>query len=425
VLERAKVDLGRFYPTVDGKPTVAYLWARTVPCKNCRLSIPLLKTRWLCKKDNKRVLLTMEPNADRTGVVFGIQLAVPVASGNPAQRREHDRRLGQGTMSRNGAWCPSCGKPGTVAMGMADIRQEGMAGRLSAVMTAVVVDGERGKEYRLPVPSEIETAANAEKEIERVFSEIPFGLPTEPLPRKEALGFRVPLYGIDQWHKLFTPRQLLALGVFAKHTRGARGALAGAGYIDEWSEAVAAYLGVMLDRLANQGSTVAHWNIGGEKIEGIFARFALPIVWDFAEVNPLGDTSGGYPSAFGWVTLVARHFTGAVGGAPAARVAKASAISLAPEKYDVIVTDPPYYDAIPYSDLMDFFYVWLRRTLGDLSIDDEAGVRGGARAEMGFRARGRRADRRREPSRWRSRQVQGRVRAGDVPGLRAVPPGAR
>src|SRR5205807_3480480 len=73
VLQQAKADLARFYPIVDSKPTVAYLWARTVTCKNCRATVPLLKTRWLCKKDNKRVVLTMQPNTDKTGVVFGIQ----------------------------------------------------------------------------------------------------------------------------------------------------------------------------------------------------------------------------------------------------------------------------------------------------------------------------------------------------------------
>ncbi len=86
VLQQARKDLERFYPTIDGKPTVAYLWARTVTCKNCRATIPLLKTRWLCKKENKRVVLTMEPNADKTGVVFGVQNDVPVVGGNAAGR---------------------------------------------------------------------------------------------------------------------------------------------------------------------------------------------------------------------------------------------------------------------------------------------------------------------------------------------------
>ena len=106
VLQQARKDLERFYPTIDGKPTVAYLWARTVTCKNCRATIPLLKTRWLCKKDNKRVVLTMEPNADKTGVVFGVQNDVPVVGGNAAQRREYDKKVGAGTMSRSGATCP-------------------------------------------------------------------------------------------------------------------------------------------------------------------------------------------------------------------------------------------------------------------------------------------------------------------------------
>src|SRR5438132_284023 len=96
VLQQAKADLERFYPIVDGKPTVAYLWARTVTCKNCRATVPLLKTRWLCKKDKKRVVLTMEPNADKTGVIFGVQEDVPVAKGNTAQRKEHDKRIGGG-----------------------------------------------------------------------------------------------------------------------------------------------------------------------------------------------------------------------------------------------------------------------------------------------------------------------------------------
>ena len=87
VLERAKKDLERFYPVVDGKPTVAYLWARTVKCKNCRAIIPLLKTKWLCKKDKKRVLLKVEPNAEKTGVVFGLLKDVPQQGGNAAQRR--------------------------------------------------------------------------------------------------------------------------------------------------------------------------------------------------------------------------------------------------------------------------------------------------------------------------------------------------
>ena len=198
-------------PRWIAKPTVAYLWARTVTCKQCRATLPLLKTRWLCKKDRKRVLLTMDPKADRTGVAFGVQSGVPQNGGNAAQRREHDRRTGVGTMSRTGATCPCCND---AIMTMQDIRLEGRAGRLAAVMTAVVVDGPKGKEYRVPMDHERAVAEVAEERLQALYADIPFGLPEEPLPSKEALGFRVPLYGFDTWRKLFTNRQLLALGEF-------------------------------------------------------------------------------------------------------------------------------------------------------------------------------------------------------------------
>ncbi len=378
VLQRAKQELGRFYPTIDEKPTVAYLWARTVTCKNCRATIPLLKTRWLCKKDKKRVLLTMKPMSDRSKVIFGVESNVPPARGNAAQKREHDKRLGQGTMSRSGAWCPCCGEPGTVAMEMEDIRQEGLAGRLGSVMTAVVVDGKKGKEYRVPTEVEVRMADEAARNLDSVFAGIPSGLPVEAAPKGgggASRAFSVDGYGLDIWSKLFTDRQLLALGTFAGLIRECRKALLDYGYPAPWQEGLQAYLAAMFDRLANQSSTVAHWNSGGENIEGTFARFALPIIWDFAEVNPLGDTSGGFASAVDWVALAVDHFTSAARGAAPPNVLVESAINLGAGEIDLILTDPPYYDAIPYSDLMDFFHVWLRRVMHGVSDEYDRAFR--------------------------------------------------
>ena len=158
----------------------------------------------------------MGPDAEGTGVVFGAQADAPRNGGNAAQRREHDKRIGAGTMSRTGAECPLC----RAIVTMEDIRYEGRAGRLGAVMTAVVVDGPKGKEYRLPTDHEREAANVTEEQLQSLYADIPFGLPEEPLPSKEALGFRVPLYGFDTWRKLFTNRQLLALGEFVLAVRG-------------------------------------------------------------------------------------------------------------------------------------------------------------------------------------------------------------
>ena len=346
-------------PRWVAKPTVAYLWARTVPCKQCRATLPLLKTRWLCKKDNKRVLLRMEPDADGPGVVFGVQADMPRNGGNPAQRREHDRRIGSGTMSRTGATCPCC----ETIMTMDDIRYEGRAGRLGAVMTVVVVNGPKGKEYRLPTDHERAAADVTEAQLQTLYADIPFGLPEEPLPSKEALGFRVPLYGLDTWRKLFTNRQLVALATFLRASREIDVIPQTYESHGGWTESTQAYLASIFDRLANQNSTICRWNNKGEKVEGTFSRFALPIVWDFVETNPLGSSTGTYQSALEWVSRVVSHICAAAIASPTAEAFCQSALQLTGQQVDVILTDPPYYDAIPYSDAMDFFHVWLRRCL--------------------------------------------------------------
>ena len=380
-------------PCWIAKPTVAYLWARTVICKQCRATLPLLKTLWLCKKDRKRVLLTIEPvvsgrwsvtsdpsplphSEERRGgqttghkplaaVLFGVQNDVPQNGGNAAQRREHDRRIGAGTMSRTGATCPSCG----AIMTMEDIRFEGREDRLGAVMTAVVVDGPKGKEYRLPTDYERAVAEVTEEQLQALYADIPFGLPDEPLASKEALGFRVPLYGFDTWRKLFTNRQLMAIG---SCVLAVRGLMQEHDELPEsWREGLVASLMLVNDRLADYSSAICSWHNGRETIGHTFARFALPIVWDYTEVNPLSNSSGNYLGALDWVSRFIAHALQSADSAETTTVKNSSATGIK-GKYDAIVTDPPYYDAIPYSDLMDFFYVWLRRSTSGLSAEFEA-----------------------------------------------------
>ena len=377
VLQQSRKDLERFYPTIDGKPTVAYLWARTVTCKNCRAKIPLLKTRWLCKKENKRVVLTMEPNVDRTGIGFGVQIDVPVVGGNESQKRQHDKRIAGGTMSRSGVSCPCC----SAIMTMDDIRFEGKNDRLGSVMTAVVVDGAKGKEYRTPRPEEIEAASLAAAELDRVFADVPFGLPDEPTPagggRGAGRAFSVQGFGMMRWRDLFTSRQLLALGTFVKWIRAARDEMQKEGYQGDWVSAVGACSSLAIDRLSDAGSTIAHWQTGNEFNVNTFQRFALPISWDFSEVNFCSGLTGSFEGAITWIALAVSHFCGATSKAPIPTIVRASSASLDHSCLcDVIVTDPPYYDAIPYSDLMDFFYIWLRRALYGLSQDIDVSFTG-------------------------------------------------
>ena len=358
-------------PRWVAKPAVSYLWARTVGCGGCRAEIPLLKTRWLCKKAKKRVRLTVAPRTDGGGVEFGIEHDVPEGDGNPAQRREHDRALGEGTMSASGARCPACGAIATTK----DIRAEGLAGRLGQRMTAVVVDGQTGKEYRLPTVVELDAARIERADIEALYADVPFGLPDESIvaerPSPNSRGASgLPRYGFDTWRTLFTDRQLLALGTFVRAIRGCSAEMRD--YPDEWREAIVAWLAPAVSRLADRGSSVATWQNDSDKIGHAFARFALPMVWDFAESCPLADTTGGFIQAVEWIARVVEHAAAATAAAPPPRVELRSATEARADRFDLVCTDPPYYDAIPYSDLMDFFHVWLRRTLHGLSPDVDA-----------------------------------------------------
>ena len=349
-------------------PAVAYLWARTVRCKGCRATIPLLKTRWLAKKGAKRVRLTLEPDADGAGVAFGVEADAPRGEGNAARRREHDKRIGAGTMNRSGVQCPLCQAITT----MQDLRLDGRSGRIGEVMTAVVVNGPQGKEYRRPTELEQQAARVEQADLDALYADIPFGLPDEPTP-KAGIGasraFAVDGYGFDTWRTLFTNRQLLALGTFVQELRRLSDTMAA--WPEAWREAVVASLTPTISRLADRGSSLATWTNDPEKIRSTFARFALPMVWDFVEACPLADTSGGFIQAVEWTSEACEHLLGATHDAPAPSMlrrsaAESQAAADGHDRFDMICTDPPYYDAIPYSDLMDFFHVWLRRALHGL-----------------------------------------------------------
>jgi adenine-specific DNA methylase len=359
VLERAREELAPYYPMVDGKPTVAYLWARTVPCQDpkCGAVVPLLKTLWLCKKDNKRRALRLKPNAETRRVEFQIW--------EPGPKDE----VPPGTMSGAKSRCPVCGSLLTPEY----IKRCGHESKMGAQMTAVVMDTLDGKEYYLPTSEEEEATRRATHALPEAGAQIPYGLPTEPLPGPETLGFRIPLYGFQTWADLFTPRQLLALAVFVKWIRQARKEMLEAGYHIDWVEAISAYLSIMADKLADRNSQQCIWiSTNAEKAAGTFGRFAFQITWDFVEIYPWSESAGGVPGSLEHMSEFLDHVSMLTNGETDVNVICQDASEMSgrlKESIDAIVTDPPYYDAIPYSNLSDFFYVWLRRSIGDLFPD--------------------------------------------------------
>ena len=277
-------------PRWVAKPAVAYLWARTAECGVCRAEIPLLKTRWLCKRGDKRVLLAMTPREDGSGVELGLESDVP--------RSRDDGALGAGTMSRSGAKCPCCGGIST----MQDLRVQGRGGRLGTCMTAVVIDGQEGKEYRLPSEDDLVVARIERLALDALYADIPFNLPEEPTPAEDALGIRTTRYGLDTWDKLFTHRQLLAIGAFAKQIRHIRDEIADSGYPAEWREALVACLAPSISRLADRCSTLTTWvQRSSESSVTRLLAFALPMVWDFCGVLSSDRYHGGVRAGLEWI----------------------------------------------------------------------------------------------------------------------------
>ena len=382
VLENARRDLAPYYPVVDEKPTVAYLWARTIPCQDpqCGGTIPLLKTLWVCKKAEKTLgdtpenrnrpdFLRLKKTRNQTKVIINGKRALKLCP-DPETKRvrfeivapEETEDVGKSTMSRATATCPFCGSQQPDDY----IKRCGHEGKLKAQMTTVVYQEKYGKEYRSPTPVEIDAAEVSEETLGAIANEIPYGMPDEPMPGPKALGFVVPLYGFKKWSDLFTARQLLALMTFVKWTRAARGEMKMLGYSVEWVEAVEAYLAINVDRLADYASTICIWETHASEVKHTFARFALPITWDFAEGNPLSDQIRYYKGAIEYIgRFLTKTLSGLRFGQSYPEIVNLPAQAMNSQPVNTIITDPPYYDAIPYADLSDFFYVWLRRSVGD------------------------------------------------------------
>ncbi len=231
-------------------------------------------------------------------------------------------------------------------------------------MTAVVYQETYGKEYRTPTQEEINAAEIPPETLAAIEAQIPHGRPDEPMPSSKTLGFSIPLYGFKQWSALFTDRQLLALMTFVKWTLTSCKEMKKIGYPTPWIEAVSAYLAVLVNRMAAYNSTICTWMNNIESIGPTFVRFAMPIVWDFAELNPFSQLAGSYSAHIGSVTRFLENML-ATKLTSTPDINQQSSRCQVSQKVSAIITDPPYYDAIPYADLSDFFYVWLRRSIGE------------------------------------------------------------
>jgi len=364
--DEAKRRIGHLYPTVTlskeyggGEATViAWLWVRTVICPNpaCGTSMPLTSKWWLSKKKGKETWV--EPEVDRTVVPPAIHFIVKNGKGQPQD----------GTVNRQGSTCIACGTP----VPFDYIRSEGKAGRMGAQLMAIVAEGKHGRAYLPPIEEQSAIATEAK----------PANVPETDLPQ-QALSFRVQLYGMIKHRDLFSQRQLVALTTFSDLVQEAREKvlndakaagwpLDGVSLNDDgtgasaYADAVGTYLGMNVSKLANRSATLCFWDPMGENVQQVFARQAIPMVWDFVEGNPFSNSTGNFIGQIDYLTGVLDvnpYITKGI-----VKQADAASNSNWTTKF-VVSTDPPYYDNIGYADLSDFFYIWLRRSLNSIYPD--------------------------------------------------------
>ncbi len=375
--DEAEKRIGHLYPQVDvsaemarGRPdlkpyvgrkltVIAWLWARTVKSPNpafAQLDVPLASTFMLSTKAGREAYV--EPVIGDGGYHFTVRMGKP----------SHPERTQRGTSAgkRKAFSCLLSGAP----IPYEYIRSEGIAHRMGARLLAVVVDADRGRLYLPPSPEMEATAREAR----------PVWQPDCEMPRKHR-NFQPPVYGMGNLGDIFTARQLVSLTTLADLVvearervrrdaveaalsddaeslgRGGRGATA-------YADAVASYLGLSVSRTANTMNALAVWSQSREQSVNLFSRQAIPMGWDFPEVNPFGGAAGDFGST---TASVAKTISGAIGGVAHVSQADAQTQSLSSGK--VVSTDPPYYDNVAYADLSDFFYVWLRRSLRSVFPD--------------------------------------------------------
>ena len=348
--DEAEKRIGHLYPKAtlpDGtKATViAWIWARTVTCPNpaCGIEMPLVRSWWLGKKKGKEAYVVpivvadaSHPSGQRVRFTIGRELAnAPTVATD-------------GTVGRTGAECIAC----HAAVDLKYVRAEGRAGRLDAQLMATVAEGSRQRLYAAPQPEQMD-AAPADR---------PESAPAASLPQ-QAPSFRVQAYGMTRWVDLFTNRQLVVLTTFSDLVAEVRRRVFESGASSAYRDAVATYLGMALSRTLNKSNSICSWDSSPkmEAVRGLFARQAVPMAWDFAEANVLGSSSGNFTEDTEWVARSLDRLP------PVGPIGEAEQADAASRTYDALIsTDPPYYDNIGYSDLSDFFYVWLRRTLRDV-----------------------------------------------------------
>jgi putative DNA methylase len=380
VEDEAKKEIGHFYPkekaTNDGyfkSPkdeiySVGYIWTRTITCQNpvCNAQIPLMRQFWLSRNEKKKV--SLYPKVVNREISF-------ILVGNGYKKVPSSFNPDKGTISRAIATCLICGS----VVDDKTTRKLFKEGKTDEKLIAVVLfeKGVKGKKYRLSTPEDISILKKTQKYLQQKRESLlkKWGLepiPDEPTPEGKGSGaeraFSIASYGMSTWGDLFNARQKLTLVTFIEKIRIAYEKMIQNGYELEYAKAVVTYLTFSFSKLCDFNSRLSRWANHREKSVATFSRPILSMMMDYCEANPFGDSSGSWKGLLKWITnSISTCYT--ISNVGFVNQSTATSLPFQDQFFDAVFTDPPYYDNIPYSYLSDFFYVWMKRAVGDLYPD--------------------------------------------------------
>ncbi|WP_341228322.1 DUF1156 domain-containing protein [uncultured Arcticibacterium sp.] len=348
LLAETEKEIGQFYPsefrelkkgnstiTQEIKP-IAYYWARVGTCSNpsCKAEVPLLKQFYLANTKAKQVYL--QPIIEGSSIAFTIEIGKCVE---------------EGWVDRGNLKCPCCGN----ATDVKTLKKQFLEGRTTERLLTVIWDDIAGKTYRLPTTQDIESINNLPmSSIQR---------PSEKMPVEYTQALPSCTWGLEQWGQMFSNRQLLAMQTLISKFRNLGETFES---FNEYGKALSTYLAILIDRGAAINTTFGRWDVSRENIQSPFSKQAIPMMFDYPEGNLLGDTTGSLLNQLNWITRYIESESDNSFSAILQNASSGDKTQFGDKSITAVITDPPYYDAIAYADLSDFFYVWLKRTLGNV-----------------------------------------------------------
>lgn len=336
LLAMTEAEVGHLYPADEkGNKPIAYYWTRTATCSNpsCKAEVPLLKQFYLANTKSKKVYLNP--------IIHGTDIQFEIKEGS------YDEKALPGWNNRGNMTCPCCGNITPVDQ----VKQQFINKSTSEKLLVRIFESKTGKEYKLANNIVYDFTENNKVEY-----------PSEIMPIHYSQAFPSCTWGFSKWGDIYSSRQLYMLSTFIKNLSKLKSEI----NTSEYHQALLTFLAIWFDRIAVANTSLGRWHISGEKLEHPFSRQAIAMVFDYPESNPFCNSSGSALNQLEWIIRYIESESNSPFAALLANASSGEKGQFAAKTLTAVVTDPPYYDAIGYADCSDLFYVWMKRTLGDV-----------------------------------------------------------